>query len=593
VRDTIGASLVRAGVLGEQDLDAALAEQARTGERLGAVLVRLNLATEDRIARVLAAQLGFPVVRLAERPPDPRAARLIPEAVARAHVCIGLELDGRSLTIAFADPLQFGLVQELESRTGCRIRTTVAPAAEIVGALDTTFGTPPQVHAERVDAGEDVGGATLQAETSPAERLDALIDGAGSASDVHFDPLPGRIVVRHRMDGELIVAGELSVDAYEALVAHVKRSARMDERETRLPQEGWLRIAKAGGERAFQVSTIRTLYGEKIRLRAAGPPRLPPTLDALGMSERDIERLVLSLRGPSGLVLAVGPSGSGRTTTICAALSGLDIQSRDVIALGDHAEYDLRGVTQVPIATSRAEALDAALRQDPDIVLVDTLDDGEAAVRAVQAVQNGCLVVSTVTADDAAGAVQRLVDFEIDRPSVVSALAAVITQRLVRRLCRHCRRRHELSDDTRRRLDLSPAESGDETFDKGPGCAACAHTGYRGRVGLFEVMPVRGAARAHLAVGEFDRARAAVAAAGVTTLQEDALVKMMSGTTSADELLRVVGAIGGARRLCAACGFPVSGDFVACPRCGGRLGGSCARCGRALLPAWRFCPYCG
>jgi type IV pilus assembly protein PilB len=495
-----------------------------------------------------------------------------------------------------ADPLQFSLVQELESQTGRRIQPAVAAGAEIVAALDQVYRNDA-VDEHAVDGVSRDDGAETNAppQLAAVSRLDEVVRAAVAegASDLYLEPAPDRVIVRQRIDGVLRTVGEMPVSSHREIVAELKRSAGMDEGETRLPQEGRLRSSGAGVERSLHVSTIRTLHGERIRIRAATVSRRPPALDALGMSPSAIERLRDALRHPSGLVLAVGPAGSGRTTTISAAIAGMSTQSRDIIAVGEQPpEYDLPGVAQMPIATTRAEAFAAAARQGPEVVLVDRLDDAQTAARAIDASSSGLLVLSTVTADDAHAAVQRLVDFRIEAQTIASALVAVVTERLVRRLCRHCRERYALPSDVRRRLRLSEADAIGAECYRARGCSACAYAGYRGRIGLFEVMPISGGVRPDVSAIRFDRARGALAAAGMTTLHEDALAKVMNGTTTADELLRVLDPIGTARPICSACGFPVSGDYVACPRCGNQLGGSCPQCGRSLLPAWRFCPYC-
>lgn len=591
MRDTIGEHLVRAGLLGAIDLAAALAEQARTGERLGAVLVRLGLATEAQIARALAAQLGFPFVTFAEQPPDPAAAALVPEDIARRHLCVGAAVEANQLSVAMADPVQFGVAAEIEARTGYRVRPAVAPAGEIANAIDSVYreaGSRGSVREEipaHAEIAPDPGRPPVDAQLS-----DVIGNAiAAGASEVLLEPAADRVVLRHRIDGVLATAGEWPTASYENLVAQLKRSAGMDEQETRLPQEGRLRWTNGD---AFHVSAIRTAHGERIVLRARPAPRMPPALDALGMSPSALERTRALLRGARGLILVVGPARAGKTTAVAAAVAAIDTESTSVVAIDESPEYEWPGVASVAIPTTRAAAFDEALRQRPQVVVVDDLGDAAVAPRAVEAARVETLVLAAIEADDAVAALRRLATMGIDLAALASALACVITVRLVRRLCLACRQAHSPSAEARRLLGLSDADASGTAFYAAAGCAACGHTGYRGRVGVFEVLPISTAERSLIEAGAFDRLNDGLLAAEVATLAEDGLARVMSGTTTADELLRAVGVVGDAHALCPACGSPVSGGYIACPRCGERLGGTCRHCGRSLLPAWRFCPYC-
>jgi len=629
LRKKIGECLIQAGLISETDLQIALAEHKRTGDRLGAVLVRMNLATEKQIAKALAYQLGFAYVNLVENPPDAAAVVLIPKDVSIKRVCIAIGHDKNLLTVAMADPLLFSLVQDLEFQTGYRIRQVVATAAEILGAIqksypDRALAKPaapgaglvqtPRARGAQDAAGEQslarraeedvfepIAGLKEKSETAPiVDLVDLIVRSAirSHASDVHIEPLEKAVLVRHRLDGLLKEVMDLPKWVHEGLIARLKIMGGMDIAEKRLPQDGRIRVTTEDEtEVNFRVSTLRTLHGEKVVLRVLDHRKGVPPLEELGFSAASLEDLRYFLRHQHGMILVVGPTGSGKSTTLCSALTSLKTGNSNIITIEDPVEYHLPGINQTQIndkiKLTFANALRSILRQDPDVILVGEIRDHETAKIAMQAAQTGHLVLSTLHTDDAPSTITRLTDIGVEPFVTGSALIGVVAQRLVRRLCMNCRRQYTPDADVLRALNISDAEATAVPFYKATGCDQCNHTGYRGRVGIYEVMKMTDKLRRLIVQGASEDAlREAALAGGMLSLGEDGLGKVKSGVTTAEELLRVVTEVREMRTLCPGCNASVAVDFLACPSCGRRLSGGCPSCGRALQPGWNFCPYC-
>jgi type IV pilus assembly protein PilB len=636
VRKKIGECLIQAGLITEEDLSLALTEHKRTGERLGVVLVRMNLATEKQIAKALAFQLGFPYINLAENPPDPAAVVLIPKEVALKRVCIAVRLEKNLLTVAMSDPLLFSLVQDLEFQTGYRIKQVVATRGDINDAIETGYPDKALMRTtsesrselavrERAEAArrpgpgvevpnetalarrveedvfEPVAGLKERSEAAPIiDLVDLVVKSAikSKASDIHVEPMEKGVLIRHRLDGLLKEVMDLPKWVHEGLIARLKIMAGMDIAEKRLPQDGRLRsTAEDGSEVDFRVSTLRTLFGEKVVMRVLDHRKGVPSLEEIGMSAAALEEVRAFLRHQHGMILVVGPTGSGKTTTLSSALKAVQSEKTNIITIEDPVEYQIPGVNQTQInekiKLTFASALRSILRQDPDVILLGEIRDAETAKIAMQAAQTGHLVLSTLHTDNAPSVVTRLMDIGAESYVIASALVGVVAQRLVRRLCVHCRRQYTPPADILRSLNINEADASAIPFYKSVGCDQCNHTGYRGRIGIYEVMKVTDKLRRLITVKSTeDQLREAAVAGGMITLGEDGLAKVKSGITTPEELLRVVTEVREMRTLCAGCGSAVGVDFNACPQCGKRVGGGCPHCGRAMQPGWNFCPYC-
>jgi type IV pilus assembly protein PilB len=603
----LGQVLLALGAIDDRELNAALEEQRRTGERIGVILVRRGLDGEH-IARALARQLRLPHVA-SPLQPEAAALRLIDGAIAARLRVVPLALTGRTLRVAMSDPLDVAAMEDLRFRTGRRIEPVVASPSTVEGAvvaayhahaMDAVLTKMPvaddALAARAAERQDTVDSLRRAAEAPPVVALVDLVLAKAvqqRASDVHLEPLGTSLRVRARVDGVMRELMLLPSQSRGAIVSRIKVMAGLDISVKRRPQDGRGAVRVQGGELALRVSTLPTHAGEKVVVRLLDSGNASQRLGQLGMLPPLHARFSRLLVRSHGVLLVTGPTGSGKTTTLYAALAALDRDLHNVITLEDPVEYRLPGLTQVQVHRKAglgfAAALRAVLRQDPDTIMLGELRDRETVDIALAAALTGHLVLSTLHTNDAASAPARLYEMGAAPYLVAGGLIGVLAQRLARRLCVHCRAQrlapaHELAG-----FGLPPRDA--QVF-AAVGCARCDGTGYRGRIGIFELLVVSPRMRDRIVRrAPADALREIARADGMIPLSHDAWVKVQDGLTTVREVAPLLALAATDATLCPACAAPTRSAFNACPACGSPLRRRCG-CGARLDSGWHFCPAC-
>jgi type IV pilus assembly protein PilB len=616
VRKRLGDLLVETGLLSEENLTRALSEQRTQRKKLGEVIVALGMATEEEIAQALSIQLGIPLIDLANTPIEPQAIELIPEKVSRKHLLVPISIEVRDLHIAMADPLSFEAFEDVRFASGYTIKPAIATRTDILWAIDqhyhlgASLSTIVKDIAEerlvevvqdvRESDGRDTEDLRKKSEAAPIIRMVNLFVSEAvdqGASDIHVEPTKTTLHIRNRVDGILRKSLELPKWVQGAVISRIKIMAKMDIAEKRLPQDG--RIGVRVGTKALdlRVSTMPASYGEKVVIRILDSLNAHIPLASMGMSETELRQLDELIRRPQGILLVTGPTGSGKTSTLYAALHKIKSVERNITTIEDPIEYEIPGVNQVAvqekIGLTFASTLRAMLRQDPDVIMLGEMRDLETTTIAMQAALTGHLVLSTIHTNSSAATITRLRNLGVPSYLIASTLIGIVAQRLVRVICPKCRVREEPSERDLARIGLARAKKGEIAFFRGEGCPACGGTGYRGRTGIFEILPFHQQVRdLVMANGSETDIRQLAVAKGMTTLGQAALDKVKAGVTTLSELYRVVETEEEFGAGCPHCGTSLGADFVICPGCGHSLVSNCPSCRKMVSPHWKFCPYC-
>ena len=609
----IGEVLLVHDVITEQQLEECLERQftnppGTPRRRLGALVIEAGFATDRQIAQALAEAQGLELVDLGRIATRPDVVRLLPRPVAERLGVLVLERTGRRVRIATADPTNVVALDDVRLYTGATdLTVVVAPESQIHQTLsrawslseDSTDVTTlfQSIDDERPEMPTE---AALTKDAPIVKLVDTIFADAmrAGASDVHVEPQAGALRIRYRVDGLLRDVMEIPRSAAASITSRIKIISGLDISERRRPQDGRTRLTAAGRTSDARVSTLPGVHGEKVVVRLLPTSDNMPALASVGLDAAQLEALRTTLDTPQGLVLITGPTGSGKTNTLYAAIKEINAPERNIITLEDPVEVQLGGITQVQIndkaGLTFGAGLRSVLRQDPDVVLVGEVRDAETAELALQASLTGHLVLTTLHTNDAVSAVTRLVDMGVEPFLVASSLALVVAQRLVRRPCPACAVPAEPPSRVMSLLGLTPADLVGTTPRMGPGCAECAETGYRGRVGVFEVLTVTAALRAVLLTTPTEAAISAAArATGWTTLRASALAAASRGDTTFDEVLRVTHIDATAATHCTTCQRTLAPDMVACPWCATVVtSGHCARCRRPIDVDWKICPWC-
>jgi type IV pilus assembly protein PilB len=569
-RIRLGESLVDSGLINKAQLDEALARREKTGERIGESLVALGHISERDLVRTLAKDADIPFLESNDLHVDPSVVALVPSQVAKAQNLIPLRADGRALVVAMGNPFDIGVIRSLERSSSRQIRTVTGDPTVIAQLVEAHYGSNGGRHASVVNAStgrpswipnratdSTVAAAPSQRAVSPmtaglprqlvtieegataAELADGIIRRGVTqgATDIHIEPLEEVVQIRYRVDGLLQDGAAYPKTLQAALMSRVKILAGLDIAESRLPQDGRAKIRVDARMVDLRVSTFPTIHGEDVVLRILDRSRVALQLDSLGIDPADVELLRADLKRPFGLLPVTGPTGSGKTTTLYSALMEMSTGDRCIITLEDPVEYEVERIRQSQInvraGLTFASGLRSILRHDPDVILVGEMRDQETVQIALSAALTGHLVLTTLHTTTAAGAIPRLLDMGAEPFIVASAISLIASQRLVRSLCDKCRAPVSLPKAAAERFGLVGA-----TVYGPRGCPSCRQTGYRGRMGIFEFLPIT----EQIVTCIYDRKSSddIRRVSGRPTLLDDGLRKVRSGLTSLDEVLRVI-----------------------------------------------------
>ncbi len=572
----LGELLLREKRVTPTQLQDALNHQRSNGGRLGSSLVKLGILTEDDITSVLSRQYGVPAINLKEFDLDPTVVRLIPGETATKYNVIPVSRNGTTLTLAMTDPTNVFAMDDIKFRTGLHVEPVVASDTAIREAISQYFGkaaTQASVNGakaadlvnkaleelgtadedlEVVDAAEEIDAASLarQGGEAPVIKLvNALMLSAiqRGASDIHVEPYEKELRVRFRIDGVLQSVMAPPMKFRDAIVSRLKIMAKLDISEKRLPQDGRIkaRFNDRGHARDidFRMSCMPTLWGEKVVLRLLDPEGLRLDLALLGFYPEALKKFEAAIRKPWGMVLVTGPTGSGKTNTLYSSIAQINQPGVNIMTAEDPVEFNFQGINQVQvrdnIGLTFANALRSFLRQDPNVILIGEIRDAETASIGVKAALTGHMVLSTLHTNDAPSSVNRLVNMGIESFLVANSLNLICAQRLVRRICEKCKVKAEIPVGTLVEGGYSPAEAAAVKPHKGRGCDRCNGTGYKGRVGLFEVMEMTDGLRELVVAGApVSDLRALAVKEGMVTLRRSGLLKVADGVTTLDEVVR-------------------------------------------------------
>ena len=550
-RKKIGQLLIEAGHVGEKELNIALAEQKKRGKRIGQVLIELGYLTEDKLLPILGKQLKVPFVDLTKVEIKPEVLKMVPEKICRKHILVPISFDGKSLMIGMADPLDVFIIDEIQFQNNCEVVRAICSENQIADTTDKLYvaGAMADALSAMGVGDEDVGGGALDglkkaSEETPIIKLVNLVLTSAvqkGASDIHIEPDEGELRVRLRIDGSLLIAMNLQPEALPSVMSRIKILSGMDISERRLPQDGRIQMVIMDKPIDFRVNTIPTAWGEKACLRILDKSNVNVALDQMGFSPTNFEKVQKAIGSPNGMCLVTGPTGSGKTTTLYACLNAIKGPDINICTVENPVEYKLKFINQVQV---RAEidlnfstVLRAFLRQDPDVIMLGEIRDEETASIAVEAALTGHLVFATLHTNDAPSTAIRLVDMGVEPFLVSSAFLCIVSQRLARRVCKFCKDVDTtITPETLVDLGLPP-EAINDTYYRGKGCEKCAKTGYKGRVGVHEVMYTHENLRRMIIqkVGPDDLKNEAVRL-GMKCLKDDIVVKFQQGLTTPEEV---------------------------------------------------------
>ena len=546
VRKRLGDILVETGMITEEQLNHTLANKS-SDEKLGDALLREGYISEQQLIEVLEFQLGIPHININQYPIDLEAVQLVPKDLAKQHLLMPIRKDKNKLLVAMADPLDYFALEELRMATGYHIEPAIAAKDEIYRAITKYYDLQESMEEVLSDLSptETIDEARVTDEDSPVVRLVNQIIAnalAQRASDIHFDPQEADFRVRYRVDGILRTERSLPKHMQNIIIARIKIMANLNITENRLPQDGRIKTTINFRPVDIRVSSLPTIFGEKVVMRILDLSNAVNQLERIGFSENNLKAFVSMLEKPNGIVLITGPTGSGKSSTLYAALNRLNNEEVNIITVEDPVEYQLDGINQIQVnenvGLTFASGLRSILRQDPDIVMIGEIRDTETAQIAIRASLTGHLVLSTLHTNSSVAALTRLVDMGIEPFLISSSMNGVVAQRLVRRVCKDCGEQVPASD---REKQLFQSRNMDiDVVFRGKGCPSCNFTGYRGRVAIHEVLTVDSQIRNLISdSASTSTIRQYVKEKGMKFLIDDGFEKVQKGITTTEEILRV------------------------------------------------------
>lgn len=559
--------LIKNKVITEEQLKEAVNVQRQKGGHLSRILVQLGFVTERDLVRILSQEFKIPSINLDRISIDPEVVKIIPVQIARFYQAIPISRLKKQLTVVMADPLNVLALDEIKALTGYEIRPVIATEAEITQAIDKYYSMGASEDIERllkdmkktdVEILEDKEQAEKQ---EPADELLKLVDQAPvikitnklladavkrKASDLLIEPMEKKMRIRYRIDGILTEVKAPPKSMHQAIISRLKVLCHLNIAEHRLPQDGRFKIKLDGNEVNFRVSILPSTLGEKAALRVLDKGSLTLDLERLGFEPEDLQRMKECLARPHGMILVCGPTGSGKTTTLYSMLKYVDSIEKNLITVEDPVEYQLEGINQVPVkeqvGMTFTAALRSILRQDPDVIMIGEIRDYSTVDIAIKAALTGHLVFSTLHTTTACGSIIRLVNMGVEPFLITASVIMVTSQRLLRRICEACKEPYVIEPELLDKLNLK-SHDGKQTFYRGKGCHACGGTGYKGRIGITEVLVLNEQIKEAILSRAPERVISQLAKeSGMRTLREDALNKANKGLTTLEEVVRLTAA---------------------------------------------------
>lgn len=554
-RKRIGDLLLHVGMITQEQLEEALALQKQTGRRIGEILIEKKYITQEDMIEVLEFQLGIPHVSLEKYVIDPEAPKKISESLAKRYALIPIKIEQDKLVVAMSDPLNIFAIDDISILSGMEVYPVIATSADISRAIDIYYGKQEAMKAaeeykkeygilptlENADSSiEDV------VNSAPIVKLvNSIIEQAirTKASDIHIEPFDDYIRIRYRRDGQLEEIMRHDIQLLPAIITRIKITGDMNIAEKRKPQDGRISMMVDGRSFDLRVSVLPTIRGEKIVIRVVDKAGLLKSKEQLGFFPEDLQKYQNILKNPHGIILITGPTGSGKSTTLYTTIRELNREHINIITVEDPVEVKLDGINQVQVNPKAgldfATALRSILRQDPNIIMIGEIRDRETAEIAVRAAVTGHLVVSTIHTNDSASTISRLMDMDIDPFLISTSVVGIISQRLIRTICPRCKEKYVPLHSELDMLSAAGVEIKSSLY-RGKGCNACNNSGYRGRIGVYELMPISYQIRQLINRREStDVIREQALKEGMNTLKDNCAQLVVQGITTMDELVRV------------------------------------------------------